>query len=132
MSIDRTILIADDDLEVLCGVTELISGMGFRTRQAQTGLQALEILRCGGIHLALLDHKMPGRTGLEVVTTIREETLDVPCIVCSGDAGIELEQLVLRAGAILLLRKPVAPTLLRTEVLRALELPDGPGRHLRS
>jgi CheY-like chemotaxis protein len=126
MAIDRTILIADDDHEVLTGVTELISGMGFRTRQAQTGLQALEIVRHGGIHLALLDHKMPGRTGLEVVTTIRAETLLVPCIVCSGDACIDLEQLVLRAGGFALLRKPVAPTLLRSEVLRALELDEGP------
>lgn len=123
MAIDRTILIADDDQEVLSGVTELISGMGFRTRQAETGLEALAIVRLGGIHLALLDHKMPGRTGLEVVSTIREETLDVPCIVCSGDACTDLEQLVLRAGAFALLRKPVAPLLLRTEVLRALELP---------
>jgi CheY-like chemotaxis protein len=121
MALERTILIADDDREVLCGVTEIISGMGFRTRQAETGLQALEIVRHGGIHLALLDHKMPGRTGLEVVSLIRAETLGVPCIVCSGDAGSELEQLVLRAGAFSLLRKPVAPTLLRSEVLRALE-----------
>jgi CheY-like chemotaxis protein len=128
MAIDRTILIADDDRQVRLGVAELLGGMGFRTRLAETGLEALEIVRLGGIHLAVLDQQMPGHTGLEVVTTIRDETLRIPCIVCSGDAGPDLETLALEAGALAVLRKPVQPRRLRAEVLRALELPGPPGR----
>ena len=122
MAIDRTILIADDDREVRLCVAELLGGMGFRTRLAETGVQALQIVRLGGIHLAVLDQQMPGRTGLEIVTTIRDETLAVPCIVCSGDAGTDLELLAIQAGAVAVLRKPVQPLLLRNEVLRALSL----------
>lgn len=128
MAIDRTILIADDDREVRLGVAELLGDMGFRTRLAATGFQALEIVRLGGIHLAVLDQQMPGRTGLEIVTTIRDETLDVPCIVCSGDAGVDLERMAMQAGAIAVLRKPVQPTLLRSQVLRAFDLFDPHGR----
>lgn len=127
MAIDRTILIADDDREVRLGVAELLGGMGFRTRLAETGVQALQIVRLGGIHLAVLDQQMPGRTGLEVVTTIRQETLEVPCIVCSGDAGTDLERLAIQAGAVAVLRKPVQPMLLRSEVLRALHIQGSGG-----
>lgn len=122
MAIDRTILIADDDRQVRLGVAELLGGMGFRTRLAETGVQALEIVRLGGIHLAVLDNQMPGRTGLEIVTTIRDETLAIPCIVCSGDAGTDLERMAIQAGAFAVLKKPVQPALLRSEVLRAFEL----------
>jgi len=127
IAFQRTILIADDDRQVRLGVAELLGGMGFRTRLAETGLEALDILRLGGIHLAVLDQQMPGHTGLEVVTTIRDETLAIPCIVCSGIAGHDLELMALEAGAIAVLRKPVQPSRLRTEVLRALELPPLPG-----
>jgi len=127
MSIDRTVLIADDEPDFRLGVAELLGRLGLSFRMAQTGPEALDLVRLGGIHLALLDHQMPSPsgptlTGLDVLHAIRDETLGVPAILCSADTGHDLERMALAAGALTVLRKPVEPVLLRREVQRALGL----------
>lgn len=125
MSLDRRILIADDDLEIRQGVRELLSGLGLEFLEAENGSEALAIVRRGDIQLALLDNQMPGATGLEILQVIHAEILRVPCIVCSGDSFESLERMARAAGAIAVLRKPVEPLILRTEVVRALALSNG-------
>jgi len=125
MSLDRRILIADDDLHIRQGVAELLSGLGLQIVEAETGDEALAIVRRGEIHLALLDNQMPGATGLEILQVIREETLQIPCIVCSGDSFESLERMARAAGALAVLRKPVEPLVLRSTVARALDLHTG-------
>jgi len=125
MSLDRRILIADDDLEIRQGVADLLSGLGLQILEAETGSEALAIVRRGNIQLALLDNQMPGATGLEILQVIHEEILRVPCIVCSGDSFESLERMARAAGALAVLKKPVEPLILRTEVVRALGLSNG-------
>ena len=71
MSIDRRILIADDDRELRAGVIDLLRGMPLEILEAETGIDALRIVRVGSLHLALLDMHMPGHTGLEILATIK-------------------------------------------------------------
>jgi CheY-like chemotaxis protein len=122
MSIDRRMLIADDDSEVRLGAVELLRPLGLEIFEAESGDEALSILRRRQpLHLALLDLHMPGIDGLEVFRTMRTETVDVPCIFWSGDATEAIEQVVLRDGASAFLHKPVRPELLRSEVQRVLD-----------
>jgi CheY-like chemotaxis protein len=121
--IDRRILIADDDRELRASLVELLGGLGSIV-QAETGRQAIDLLRAGPIDLALLDMHMPEISGLEVLALMRQETLATPCIVCSGDLSDGVRDHLLREGALAVLRKPVEPVFLRSEVLRALALPD--------
>jgi CheY-like chemotaxis protein len=122
MSIDRRILIADDDRELRAGVIDLLRGMPLEILEAETGIDALRIVRVGSLHLALLDMHMPGHTGLEILATIKRETLRVPCIFISGDATEGVRQMALAEGACAVLRKPLEPRILRAEVERALRL----------
>ena len=122
MSIDRRILIADDDREQRAGVVDLLRGMALEILEAETGLDALRIVRVAGIDLALLDMHMPGQSGLEVLSAIKRETLRVPCIFISGDANEAVRQMALAEGAWAVLKKPLEPKLLRFEVERALRL----------
>ena len=122
MSIDRRVLIADDDRELRAGVVDLLAGMDLDILQAETGLEALSIVRRFAIHLALLDMHMPGFTGLEVLTVIRRETLRIPCIFLSGDATEAIRRQALQEGAVAVFTKPYVPALLRAEVKRALNL----------
>ena len=126
MSLDRRILIADDDPEIRLGFADLLGSLGAEILLAETGVQALELVRHGGLHLALLDHKMPGPSGLEILETIRAELLGVPAILCSADADGDVGVLARRAGAFAVLTKPVRPKELRLEVERALTLSGDP------
>lgn len=132
------ILIADDDLEVRCGIVDLLAPMGLEILQAESGLEVLDWLARRArqpFNLLLLDMHMPGCSGLEVLTALRARagtartasaSCDlahplIPTIFCSGRAEPELERRAFEMGAFSFLKKPVRPDHLRGEVLRALE-----------
>lgn len=121
---DRLILIADDDRELRAGVVELLGDLPVRLEilEAESGDEALRIIRRAPLHLALLDMHMPGHTGLEVLEMLRRETLEVPCIVISGEASEAVRRQALIEGARAVLRKPLEPRLFRDEVRRALRI----------
>ncbi len=123
MSIPRRLLLVDDDREVRLGVADLLADLGLEIRHAESGLEALDVVRTVRIHAALLDMYMPGCTGMEALPLLRRERADLPCIVYSGRWTPDMEQAVLDAGALACLKKPVEPDLLRREVLRALGTP---------
>ena len=120
MPLQRRILIADDDRDQRAGLVELMSGFDAEVLEAETGTEALSILRRWRFALALLDLHMPGCTGLDVLTTVRKETLGVPCILLSGEANEIVRKSALQEGALAVLKKPFEPSLLREEVRRAL------------
>jgi CheY-like chemotaxis protein len=122
MSIDQRILIADDDCDQRAGVVELVSDLGIEVLEAETGSEALTLVRRWRPHLALLDHHMPGHTGLEILATIRHETLDVLCILLSGEANEIVRKQALYDGAFAVFKKPFEADALRAEVRRALAL----------
>jgi CheY-like chemotaxis protein len=120
MAIDRRILIADDDAAVRFGAAELLASLGLEVLEAESGEEALAIVRRAELHIALLDMHMPGPSGIEVFTAIRAETPGLPCIFWSGDATDDVARYALRLGASAFLRKPVPAELLRGEVRRVL------------
>lgn len=125
MSVSRRILLADDDAPVRMGVAELLSDLGIEVLHAETGLEALEIIRRERVGAALLDLNMPGCGGIEALPLIRREHADLPCLVYSGNWDQFLEREALAAGAFAVLHKPVQPKLLRLHFRRALKLPEG-------
>lgn len=122
MSSEPRILIADDDREQRAGVIELVTGLGVEVLEAESGDEALSILRRCRVALALLDNHMPGCTGLQILTLVRTETLGVPCILLSGEANEIMCKSALQEGAVAVFKKPYTPRLLRDEVRRVLRL----------
>lgn len=124
MIFDRRILIADDDRDLRACVAELLGDLPVRLEilEVENGPEALAVLRRVPFHLALLDMHMPGQTGLEVLEAMKRETLEVPCIMISGEASEGVRQHALVVGARAVLRKPVEPRLLRDEVSRVLRI----------
>jgi len=123
LPLHHRVLLADDDLEVRRGVEDLLLPLGLEIVHAESGLEALAIatLRDPRLDLMVLDMHMPGCTGLEVLSRLRQApSFRVPCIFYSGEATLEVERRALEAGAWAFLRKPVQPDQLRGEVLRAL------------
>ncbi|MCA9606092.1 MAG: response regulator, partial [Myxococcales bacterium] len=71
---DKTVLVADDDVEILGLVTRhLRSYEGVRILEASDGEEALRAIRREKPDLVILDVMMPGMTGWEVCRSIRED-----------------------------------------------------------
>lgn len=112
---DGWILIVDDDADIREMVAMLVESYGFETREAANGAQALERLRSHGRPaMILLDLRMPGMSGPELMTRLHAEPAleHGPVVVLSGDRAAR--ETADELGADGFLAKPVTvETLLR-------------------
>jgi two-component system KDP operon response regulator KdpE len=99
------ILIVDDDAQIRKLVRVNLESRGNEVQEAADGLQAVDCLKTGAYDLILLDLVMPGMSGLEVCTAVREKS-DVPIIVLSAHDEEDLKVRALDAGADDFVTKP--------------------------
>ena len=116
-----TVLIVDDDSDMVELLEATLRGDGVRVLKAGDGESALRIARSDRPTLILLDMNLPGSGGLDVCRTLRSESdprlRDVPIVVLTGARLKETDLLeAFRAGATDYLTKPVKPTLVRSRV----------------
>jgi len=118
------ILIVDDQAAVRDELAYALEFNGFRTVQAADGMAALAALEEGDVDVMLLDIKLPGMDGLQVLDELRQrgEAGDVPVIVISGHGDIETAVLAVRKGAYDFLPKPFDSDRVLVSVRNALHL----------
>lgn len=88
----ETVLIVDDQPEVLDITAELFRTLGFEVLAAESGERAMEVLQRGPkIDLLFSDVVMTGMTGVELARQALKDTPDLRVILVSGLAGIEGE-----------------------------------------
>jgi CheY-like chemotaxis protein len=93
------ILIVDDtDVDLLL-MERLLSATEFTIVTAGDGLQALEKLKTWNIDVILTDLQMPKMNGLELVRKVREQRLNVPVILTTGQGSEEIAAEALQSGA---------------------------------
>jgi DNA-binding response OmpR family regulator len=81
----RTVLIVEDDPEMLDYIERVVRGAGFRTRTASDGLAAMQAMRNFKPDLAILDLMLPKYGGLEMLFELRiGATRDIPVIVVTA------------------------------------------------
>jgi len=85
-----SILIADDDGSCREALREIMEPEGYRTLEASSGEEALDIVRARDVHLLLLDMHMPTLTGLETLQLARQIKAMLPAILVTGDATASL------------------------------------------
>ena len=107
MTTSVQVLLVDDEAEVTRMLGLRLAKRGYMCREAQSGEQALEILLQWQPHIVLLDVKMPGMDGLEVLRRVRAEWPGVSVILLSGHADMQAAVLAMRDGAFGYLMKPV-------------------------
>jgi two-component system response regulator YesN len=115
----RSLYLADDELIILRGLKKLLDweALGLSIiGEATNGKQAEEDLRRLRPDLAILDIRMPLKTGLEILHTIKAENLPTAVIFLSGHDEFAYAQDALRHGALNYLLKPVR----KEELLEAL------------
>ena len=117
-----TILYVDDDPTIGLLLEDTLLRSGHRAIGARNVPQALQVLTQGDVELIISDFKMPGMTGLEFLTQLREEAYDVPLIMVTGYASIEHAVQAIKAGAADYITKPVRPEQLEHAVTKALQV----------
>lgn len=101
-----SILVVDDD-EVFRGrLVQAFRERGFETFEAGNYEQAVEIARSDSTELALVDLRMPGRSGLDVVRDLREIDPATKIVVLTGYGSIATAMDAVRLGATHYLSKP--------------------------
>ncbi|MFG1666704.1 two-component system response regulator [Streptomyces sp. Y7] len=119
MPSDAKILIVDDHEETLYALESALAPLGYRLARATSGDEALKQVLRGQVGLLLLDVRMPGVSGLDVVRYMRrvEQTQNIPVILLTGfGADQELTATAYGLGVADLVLKPTDPWVLRTKV----------------
>jgi two-component system phosphate regulon response regulator PhoB len=117
-----TILLAEDDPDILALVRLRLERWGYAVLAATNGDEALELAFGQHVDLALLDVQMPGLTGVEVTQQLRadERTREIPVILLTASVQEREVVIGLGAGASAYVKKPFDPNDLRARIERAL------------
>lgn len=104
----QTILVCDDDKQIVEAISIYLAGEGFRVLKAYDGYDALELLEKNKADLIIIDVMMPGLDGIRTTLKIRE-TSSVPIIILSAKGEDNDKILGLNIGADDYITKPFNP-----------------------
>lgn len=124
------VLVVDDEPGIRFGVTRVLQGfrvrvpesdaeVGISISQAESGEQALELLQQTRVDILLLDHKLPGISGLEVLEWVAGEPRDWLTIMITAYATIETAVTATKRGAYDFLAKPFSPDELKATIAKS-------------
>jgi two-component system copper resistance phosphate regulon response regulator CusR len=130
------ILVVEDDRTVGQYVRRGLEEQRLHVDLVEDGLEGLRFASGGSYDLVILDLRLPGMTGLEVLRTLRDRGLTVPILVLTAQDAVDFKVQALRAGADDYVTKPFAfeellarvealgrrPQQLRTPLLRIADL----------
>ena len=117
------ILIVDDNADIRNILKELILDAGYKTRVAANYNQALAEIDKKMPDVAILDVKLDkgDNDGIELLSHIKSKNSDVPVIIITGHANVELAVSALKHGAFEFIEKPFDKTRLLNFIKRAVE-----------
>ncbi|GAB4449047.1 MAG: sigma-54 dependent transcriptional regulator [Bacteroidales bacterium] len=116
-----SILIVDDERSIRNSLKEILEHEDFIIETAETGHQALEILKQKQADLVLCDIKMPQMDGIELLEILQKEYSSTPVVMISGHGDIETAVECLKKGAYDFLQKPLDLNRILVTVRNALD-----------
>ncbi|MGG7078090.1 response regulator transcription factor [Clostridium sardiniense] len=125
-----SILLCDDEKEILDVLEVYLSKEGYKILKATNGVEALEIYKNNDINIAVIDIMMPKINGIRVVKELRENS-NIPIIMLSAKSRDEDKILGLNIGADDYITKPFNPlevvARVKAQLRRVYKLTDGEG-----
>jgi two-component system nitrogen regulation response regulator GlnG len=115
------ILIVDDDREVRWALRSLVEQEGMEALEAGDGEDALKIVRLQSPDVVLLDIRMPGIDGIEVLGRLRKMDGDLPVIMITAFGSIKDAVRTVKSGGHDYLTKPFENELVLLTIRRALK-----------
>lgn len=121
------LLIVDDEPGIRSGVERVLRNFSvgypfmnedftFQIIEAETGEKAIEIIESQPIDIVLLDNKLPGMDGIEVLEYIKTKEYDISVMMITSYASLELAVKATNNGAFNFVPKPFTPQELKTSV----------------
>lgn len=106
MSSKPLILITDDESSIRNSLREILEFENYEVMEAENGEEALKVIQDHPVDLVLLDIKMKGIDGMEVLIKIKELESELPVIMISGHGTIKIAVDATKNGAFDFLEKP--------------------------
>jgi DNA-binding NtrC family response regulator len=100
------VLVIDDERSFTEEMQELLQNTGYQAFIANTARQGLNILKCQEIDLLILDIRLPGVNGLDILKEVKEIYSKLEVIIVSAHGDMESVIRAMRLGALDYLRKP--------------------------
>jgi two-component system, NtrC family, nitrogen regulation response regulator GlnG len=105
MPLER-ILVADDEESMRWVLSKALRKKGFTVDLAKDGDEALRLIQADGYDLAILDIKMPGLTGLELLDKVRELKSELLVVIMTAEASMKNAVEAMKRGAYDYITKP--------------------------
>ncbi|MGQ9524105.1 MAG: response regulator, partial [Armatimonadota bacterium] len=115
------VLVVDDELGMREGCRRVLAALGHHAEVAATGEEALELAKKQPFDLILLDMKLPGVSGMDLIGEFLKLDPDVVCIMITGYATIQTAVEATKRGVFEYLPKPFTPDELAAMVNKGLE-----------
>lgn len=119
-SVKETVFVIDDDEGVRSALEVLITSTGLDCRTFDRADRFLEAFNHDGPGCILSDVIMPGMTGLQLLRAVRERGVQLPVVLLTGHADVEVAVSAFRSGAFDFLEKPFSGSLLLDMLQRAI------------
>jgi DNA-binding response OmpR family regulator len=114
-------LIVDDEKNIRLALSMALEQLDIPVETAASGEEALEKIAAGGYRVMLLDLRMPGLDGMEVLRRVTHEWPEIKVIIITAYGSIDLAVEAMKLGAVDFLQKPFDVSRVREMVRRILE-----------
>ncbi|MCP4360951.1 MAG: response regulator transcription factor [Chloroflexi bacterium] len=114
------ILVVDDEKNIRRGLRTVLSKQGHEIREAASAEEALQTFTVFKCEVAILDIRMPGMSGVELLTAVREHWPHIAIIILTGHGTLDSAMTAVKAGAHDYLLKPAQPDTILKTVTEAL------------
>ena len=118
-----TVLIVDDEKNIRLTLAMTLETLNISADTASTGEEALQKLAEKPYRLMILDLKLPGIDGLEVLRRVTETYSEVMVIMITAYGSIDTAVEAMKLGAVDFLQKPFDPAVVRDMVTRVFQVP---------
>ncbi len=116
-----TILVVDDEVDILEMIEVGLAGEGYDLLLARGGAHALDMFDADAVDLVICDIKMPGLDGISTITRLRQQAPALPAIVLTGYLSPDTIEQCSELGGVQMIRKPFAFSELSSLVASSLK-----------
>jgi len=116
------ILVIDDEQGIRTVLSDVLEDEGFEVVTAEDGKSGLKEIKSSNCDLVILDVWLPDVSGIEILEQVTKEKENLPVIIISGHANIDIAVKAVNLGAYDFLEKPLSIDKMITVVNNALEI----------